>query len=144
MKMRLLLAAAGLAIGFILPTSAQEQKAVDPEIRQQIEAVMMKFDDAYNKYDAPAIAELHTLDAVEVRSWQGLASGRQAIEKRFAADFAGSPGKMVTKLVQMYSVGKDICVITDSSVGPLKSHAVTIYVPGFPNWKIRVAYVNSI
>jgi hypothetical protein len=51
---------------------------------------------------------------------------------------------MVTKLAQMYPVGKDICVITDSSVGPLKSHTVTIYVPLFPNWKIRIAYVNSI
>ena len=143
MKSRLLLTLAGLAIAFALPILAQEQKAVDPEVRQQIEAVMMKFDEAYNKYDASAIAELHTLDAAELRSWQGWASGRQAIEKRFAADFAGSPGKMVTKLVQMYAIGKDICVITNTSVGPLKGHAVTIYVPGFPNWKIRMAYVNS-
>jgi hypothetical protein len=127
--MRLLLLLAGLAMSFALPIFAQEQKAVDPEVRQQIEAVMMKFEEAYNKYGGPAIAELHTLDSVEVRSWQGLASGRQAIEKRFAADFAGSPGKMVTELVQMYAIGKDICVITNTSIGPLKGHAVTIYVP---------------
>ena len=144
MKIRLLLTLAALAIGFALPISAQEQKAVDPEVRQQIEAVMMKFEEAYNKYDAPAIAELHTLDAAELRSWQGSASGRQAIEKRFAADFAGSPGKMSTKLIQMYAVGKDVCVITNTKIGPLKGHAVTIYVPSFPDWKIRMAYVNSL
>ena len=50
---------------------------------------------------------------------------------------------MVTELVQMYAIGKDICVITNTSIGPLKGHAVTIYVPGFPNWKIRMAYVHS-
>jgi hypothetical protein len=48
MKIRLLLTLAGLVIGFALPTVGQEQKAVDPEVRQQIEAVITKFDEAYN------------------------------------------------------------------------------------------------
>jgi len=43
MKMRLLPALAGLAIGFALPTFAQQKDTVDPEIRQQIEAAHMKF-----------------------------------------------------------------------------------------------------
>ena len=43
MKPRLLLTLAGLAIGFTVPTFAQEQNAVDPEVRQQIEAVLIKF-----------------------------------------------------------------------------------------------------
>ena len=38
----------GLAISFALPTFAQEKNKVDPEVRQQIEAVLMKFDEAYN------------------------------------------------------------------------------------------------
>jgi len=37
--MRLLLALAGFAVGFVVPALAQEQKTVDPEVRQQIEAV---------------------------------------------------------------------------------------------------------
>ena len=86
MKIRLLLPIVGLAISFALPTFAQEQNTVDPEVRQQIEAVSMKFVEAYNKYDAAALAALFTEDAVEVRNWPndehgGTASGREAIEK---------------------------------------------------------------
>ena len=39
MKIRVLLALAGLAVGFALPIFAQEQKAVDPKARQEIEAI---------------------------------------------------------------------------------------------------------
>jgi hypothetical protein len=63
MKTRLFVLA-GLAIGFALPTFAQEQKTVDPETRQQIEAALMKFQEAFNKHDAAAIADLFALDAV--------------------------------------------------------------------------------
>ena len=69
MKIRLLVTLAGLAFGFALPTFAQEQNAVDPQVRQQIEAILMKFEEAYNKYDAAAMAALHAQDAVEVRAW---------------------------------------------------------------------------
>ena len=55
----------GLAISFALPILAQEQSAapnrvrpVDPQDRQQIEAALMKFQEAYNKRDAAAIAAL--------------------------------------------------------------------------------------
>ena len=48
------LALAGLAIGFALPALAQEQNTVDPEVRQQIEAVIVKFDEAFNRRDAAA------------------------------------------------------------------------------------------
>ena len=37
--MTFILILAGLAIGFALPGLAQEQNAVDPEVRQQIEVV---------------------------------------------------------------------------------------------------------
>jgi hypothetical protein len=60
MNVRLLLTLAGLAIGFAVPSIAQEQNTVDPEVRQQIEAVHMKFYEAYNKHDAAAIAALFT------------------------------------------------------------------------------------
>ena len=49
MKIRLLLALAGLVFGSVLPILAQEQRAVDPQDRQQIEAVFMKLQEAYNK-----------------------------------------------------------------------------------------------
>jgi hypothetical protein len=65
-KMRLLLALAGFAVGFVVPALAQEQKTVDPEVRQQIEAVLTKYEDAFNKHHAAAIAALYTADADEV------------------------------------------------------------------------------
>ena len=60
MKIHLLLALVGSAFGFVMPVFAQEQNTVDPEVRQQIEAVHMKFYEAYNKHDAAAIAALFT------------------------------------------------------------------------------------
>jgi hypothetical protein len=65
MKIRLLLTLAGLAIWFTVPTFAQQQSAVDPEVRQQIEA-LVKGDEAYNKHDAAALAAGYTEDAVFV------------------------------------------------------------------------------
>ena len=49
MKMRyLLLPLAGLVSTYALPTFGQEQNTVDPEVRQQIEALLAKGDEAYN------------------------------------------------------------------------------------------------
>jgi ketosteroid isomerase-like protein len=132
----------------IAPTSSQEQKAVDPEVRQQIEAIETKFQEAYNNRDLAAIGALLTQDAIEVRSWPaeyrgGLASGRQAIEKRFEADFATNPGKMVNKLVQLYPIGNAICEITNSNVGGWKAQTATIYVRDGNTWKPSMTYVNN-
>jgi hypothetical protein len=44
-----------LAIGFVLPVLAQEQSTVDPEVREQIEALHKKFSEAFNKHDAGRI-----------------------------------------------------------------------------------------
>jgi hypothetical protein len=46
MKKRFAVALAGLAIGFAVPVLGKEQNTVDPEVRQQIEAVFMKFQEA--------------------------------------------------------------------------------------------------
>ena len=83
MKIRSLLIVVGSAISFALPTFAQEQKAVDPEARQQVAAVNTKLGDAQNKHDAAAAAALYTLDAVKVLDWSGGGTflGREAIER---------------------------------------------------------------
>jgi hypothetical protein len=41
-KIRLVVALVGLAIGFALPIFAQEQNTVDPEVRQQMESLFVK------------------------------------------------------------------------------------------------------
>jgi len=56
MKIRLLLSLAWLALGFVLPTVAQEQKTVDPKILEQLDALCKKFDEAFNNNDAAAVA----------------------------------------------------------------------------------------
>ena len=151
MKTRLLLVFVGLAIGFALPTVAQEQKLVDPEVRQQIHAVEMKFVEAYNKHDVATISALYTPDAVEVRragggTRAGVFSGRQTLEKMFAADFAPNPGRLVSELAQVYAMGdNDICAIGNASVGTWKAYTVTAYVRALDGtWKIYMTYVNPL
>jgi uncharacterized protein (TIGR02246 family) len=147
MKIHLLLALVGLAFGFVMPVFAQEQNTVDPEVRQQIEALIVKMDEAYNKNDAPALAALFAQDAVEVWYGQpegGLASGQQAIEKRYAGELGGGPHNNSHKLIQVYAIGSDICAIMEWSLPPMDTgrHAVVIYGRDADTWKIRVAYAN--
>ena len=68
--MRLVLALVGLAIGFVVPAFSQEKEVTDPEIRQQIEAIDSKFDEACNNNDAAAVAALFTQGAVDVTPCQ--------------------------------------------------------------------------
>ena len=144
-KMRLprLLTLAGLAISFALPSLAQEQNAISPKVRQQIESVSQKFQDAYNARDIDTIAALRTQDAIEVRSWQGLASGVDEITKRFESDWKGNPGKMVNKIVALYPIGNAICEIANSDVGGWMAQTTTIYVRQGADWKAKITYVNN-
>jgi len=149
MKLRLLPAIAGLASCLVLPSIAEEQNAVDPEVRQQIEAAVLKYQEACNNYDAAATAALFTLDAVEVVGAEmadagSLASGREAIEKRYATHFASSPSKSSLKLVQVYAIGSEVCAISERSHGFRigKGYQATIYVREADDWKIRMAYSN--
>jgi ketosteroid isomerase-like protein len=142
MKMLLLVALVGSELSISVPTLAQQQKAIDAEVRKQIEAVLTEFRDAYNKHDAAAVAALYSPDAVEFRSWGGLLSGQEAIRARFAFDFASSGGEMVTELVQLRPVGNAICQIAHSNVGEWKDETVVIYVRDGDTWKRRMVYVD--
>jgi hypothetical protein len=59
MKKPLVVAFVGSAISLSVPTLAQQQKAVDPEVRTEIEAVFTELQDAYNKHDATACRSRH-------------------------------------------------------------------------------------
>jgi ketosteroid isomerase-like protein len=141
MKMHLV-ALVGLAIGFALPTFAQEQSTVDPEVRQQIEAVLTKFGEAQNKHDATAVADLFTLDAIRVLDWTGggTINGREAIGKDFAVHFASSPPDVSGKLIQVYAVGDEMSTISEWSAGPWKGYSLKVYVRDADTWKIRMEY----
>ena len=153
MKMRyLLLTLAGLVSTYALPTFALEQNTVDLQVRQQVEPVLIKFVEAYNKHDVATISALHTQDAVEVQAAgggtrAGAFSGRPALEKMFAADFASNPGKMVSELAAVYAINENnICAIANTSVGTWwKCYTVTAYVRSLDGtWKIHMTYVNPL
>ena len=139
------LAFVGLALSFALPALAQQTNTVDPEARQQIDALFLKFSDAFNKRDSAAIAALFIEDAVQL--WQGMskdavASGQQAIEKRFAW-LLSSPGEYVGQVVEVYPIGNDMCVITKGSLGALwAGYRAWICVREADAWKIKMEYVN--
>jgi uncharacterized protein (TIGR02246 family) len=142
MKMHSVIALVGLAISFALPTFAQEQNTVDPEVRQQIEAAHTKFVEAFNQHDAAAMAALFTFDAVQMLDWGegGTFSGQQAIEKHYALDFASSPPQLVGKLIQVYAIGDKISAIWEWSSGLWKGYGARIYVRDLDTWKIRMDY----
>jgi ketosteroid isomerase-like protein len=85
MKIRLLLALVGLAIGFALPTFAQQTNTPgsDPQIIEQLDALGKKFSEAWNNNDAAALAAFYTEDAVRVND-TGPIYGRDAIQKLYA------------------------------------------------------------
>jgi hypothetical protein len=92
MKMHLL-ALVGLAISFAVPIFAQETDTVDPQTRQELEAVDTKLDQAIDKNDAAAAAALFIEDAILMLPLEfaaersGIFSGRPAIEKWYTQKF---------------------------------------------------------
>jgi ketosteroid isomerase-like protein len=146
MKIRLVvtLIFVGLVTIFALPTFAQEQKTVDPEVRQQIEALLIKFGEAFNKHDPTAITALYTQNAIRLESWWSESNlGQQAIEKSYTAMLTSSPGEFVGQVVEVYPIGNDMCVITKDSEGALwKGYKTWICNRDADTWKIRMEYVN--
>jgi hypothetical protein len=62
MRIHLLLALAGFAISFAMPSFAQQKDTVDPRTMQQIRALTMKYEEAYNSHDPAAVAAPYTED----------------------------------------------------------------------------------
>jgi hypothetical protein len=146
MKMRLLSILAALAIGAAAPAVAQEQDTVAPEVRQEIEAVTKRREEAYNKYDAAAWAAFYTVDAIDTVSFwsDGAAVGLPAILKRYEAEFASYPAEQRFKVVQVYAIGNEICAVVEYIHHHMhgKGHAVVIYVRDADEWKVRLSYIN--
>ena len=155
MKIRLLGALVGLAISFALPTLAQQNKTVDPQIIEQIIAVGKKYDEADNNNDAAALAALFTEDAVFVTD-TGPVYGRQAIEKWFTDDFQewrhsnhttkGDPNSLhiIGTADNIASAGEWSLTIQGKSGDPiqLNGHYSTINTREGNDWKIRMSTFN--
>lgn len=106
--MRLVAALIGLAIGFTEPILAQRKNTVDPEITQQIRVLVMKYDEAFNRSDAAAVAALYTKDAIYVAQ-HGTSHGRQTIEKAYASYFQRWHSlNQVSTVDRVVAVGNDV------------------------------------
>ena len=132
-----------MAIAFALPTFAQEQNAVDLQVRQQIKAVLVKYNEAVNKHDAAAIAALFTEDALQAWDSSGGVdsnSGKKAIQRSYELGWEKTP--FVGKVVQVYAIGNDIAAISEWSAGDWKGYKVWIFSRDINSWKIRLQYAT--
>jgi hypothetical protein len=64
MKIRFVVAIAGLAINFAPPAFAQQNDTADAETAQQVRALASNYDAAFNRQDAATVAGLYAEDAV--------------------------------------------------------------------------------
>ena len=142
--MRLLSTLAELAIAFALPPLVQEQNTVDPEVRQEIEAVTKRREEAFNKHDAAAWSAFYTEFAIDVWSDQGGAAvGLAAIKNKYEAYFASHPKPISFKVAQVYAIANKIVAVIDyTDHHGVKGQAlvVHVYVPDADDWKVRLFY----
>jgi uncharacterized protein (TIGR02246 family) len=146
MKIRFLLALVGLAIGFAAPALAQLKDTVDPKTAQEIRALAMKYDAAFNNNDAAAVAALYTEDAVYV-AHHGTFHGRQAIEKTYANYFQHWHSiNHVSTVDRVIAVGDDVrafgtwsSTFQDTNGAPKKDggHYRWLLVRKGDTWEIR-------
>jgi uncharacterized protein (TIGR02246 family) len=108
MKIRLVVALVGLAIGFAAPAFAQQ--TVDPKIEQQIRVLASKYDAAINQHDAPAVAALYAQDAVWATYHDGTYHGPQAIEKEYERLYfkRWNKSNYITTVDRLSAVGNEI------------------------------------
>jgi len=148
MKIRLLLALVGLAISFAWPTFAQQKDTVDPQIAQQIRALAIKYEEAFNRQDPAAVAALYAEDGVNVTPHAGTFHGRQAIEKNYATwDFQlWHAHNFVKTIDRVVAVGNEVraygtwsCTYQQRSSAPRdeEGHFVWVLVHEGDTWKVR-------
>ena len=145
MRVHSLLTLVGLAIGFAVPTFAQQKDTAASQIDEQI---VKKLDVAFNNGDAAAVAALFTEDAVLVTP-DGMVFGRQAIEKRYAdtsqrwpiTDFLSRRDRLGLNAIDnaVWSVGEWWGTL-QSQTGPVFAWGYwsTIYVREGDAWKMRM------
>ena len=156
MKIRLLLALVGLAIGFAVPASPQQKDAADPQIRQQLDALGQEIDEAFNNGDPAALAATFTEDAVLVND-TGPVYGREAIGKYYADLFQkvhlsnwlttvdqNAPHAIGTAGNEMWEAGGWSGTIQGQNFGPIhsKGYVSSIAVRKGDVWKRRMQMSN--
>jgi uncharacterized protein (TIGR02246 family) len=163
MKTVPLLAVVGSVICFAMPAFAQRKNTADSKIVQQRDligvakaiddfgALSLKLDEAFKNNDASAIAALFTEDGILVAS-DGMFSGPQAIEKRYAnifqrwpiTTFSGQRCQLNAIDNAVWAVGEWWSTI-QSDTGPKfeGGYWSAIYIHEGDDWKIRLLTVSG-
>ena len=128
MKIHSIVTLVGLAVSFALPTFAQQANAPDPQLRQQLLAVIEKHAEAMNKNDAAAAATLFTEDAVYLTD-RGPIKGREAIEKMYA------------DLFQNLRFSDHVITVDQDSPHSMGSDGKTLWATG--EWSSTIQAQNS-
>jgi uncharacterized protein (TIGR02246 family) len=129
-----------------------QKDTADPQTVQEVRAIAMKFEEAYKKHDAAALAALFTKDALLLRD-QGPVYGRQAIEKYHADMFQkwhfidvvikydqNSPHAIGTAGKDAWDNGEWSCTVQGQSGGPiqLSGYWSSVKVREGDAWKLRL------
>jgi hypothetical protein len=104
--MLLVVVLVGLATGFAVSTVAQQKDTVDPKIEQQIRALASKYDDAFNRNDAPAVTALYKEDGF-VRLTEYLTVGRPSKNRMHSISRDGIPTSRFTTAIRISAVGNE-------------------------------------
>jgi uncharacterized protein (TIGR02246 family) len=150
MKIRLVVALLGLILSSTLQTRAQQRDTVDPKIAQEVRALVLQFDQAYNKGDPVAVAAFYTEDGV-FETPVGTYQGRQAVEERYAKYEFGiwHDNSLIDTVDQVVAVGDDVRAIGRFSVIEheagntitFQGHFSWLLVREGESWKVRrIAY----
>jgi uncharacterized protein (TIGR02246 family) len=149
MKTRFLLFLTGLMIGFTAPAITADLPG-DAKTLDGLIALGRKYQEAYNQNNAAALADLFTQDAMLVTP-EGLASGRQAIERWYASEF--QKWHAINHIVQgdtlkvsgqgAWAVGEWWTTLQGPN-GPVqvRGYYSGVYVLEGDTWKIRMSMYN--
>lgn len=156
MKIRVLVAIVGLAIGFAAPIFAQPANTPDAQLRQKLVALFKNFDAAFSNNNIDAMAVDFTEDAVLVTTY-GPIFGRQAIKQWYAELFKTVHASNVLSTVDPDSphpIGTDHGAIwaTGNWRATLQGSAGSVEAKGYwsavgsregEHWKIQMLCLNT-
>ena len=160
MKIRSLLALVCLAVSFAVPVLAQQTNTPDPQLRDQIVALLEKFTEAWNNNDAAALAALYTKDVVFCGGeGSGPHYGREAIEKHFAegmklfhfSNHVATPDQYSPHVIgtagnAVWALGEWSMTIQSKNGGSpmqIKGNWLDIFVRDGDSWKAQSILTNN-
>jgi uncharacterized protein (TIGR02246 family) len=129
------------------PQTAQQEDTVDAKIAQLIRLLAVKFDEAFNKGDATALAAFYTDDAVYTTADGATYTGRHAIESKYALlDFQQDHcTNLLTKVDRVIAIGDEVgsigtwgCAFQwNGDTNNVEGHYSTVLVHEGGAWKIQ-------